>query len=154
MNTNEIYQALNEIEATTAATGINTELLLRVTEFIENHPDEFDMDEWGETYIDEPGFFRSVGIWLGIADEPTPPYTVGCVACHTVILGGGDPNGNRPAQAQRLLNLTDGQANRLFYADNWPEPYRTEMDENHNSEVNAWIAGQRFWHFIATNGEE
>lgn len=55
---------------------------------------------------------------------------------------------NVATEAQRLLDLTDTQAFKLFYFIAWPAQFQKKPSNN----VEQALA--RIDHFIATNGEE
>lgn len=134
-----------------AAQGINSELLLKVAEYIEGHPKEFDMSHWRghqKKQLPNPWYRVVVGL-------PAPTEACGttyCMAGWTVALSGGDMAGNLPAQAQRLLSLSLEQAQRLFYEHNWPQRFRGSHVKHDADRV--WLASERIRHFIATNGAE
>ena len=137
--------------------GINDALLEKVIEVCERSWWEFDMNNWGHRLPVKTGWFHRLLVKVGLVTETLREYTVGCVACHTVRLGGGDGNVFVPAEAQRLLNITFEQANRLFYSHNWPQPFKQEYERCGDDDlcaVRAWIAANRFRHFINTKGAE
>lgn len=129
---------------------INFALLARVADYVEKHEEEFDMDEWSKGSDEYLPWYRR------LLAPIEPAYTVGCIACHTIRLSGGDPSiCNTPAEAQKLLGINDDQALRLFYWWRWPEPYKRAYEyAGLRGSTRAWMAAQRFRHFIATNGAE
>ena len=56
-------------------------------------------------------------------------------------------------EAQKLLNLTSAQAERLFVSSNWPEKFHIGYsDATHKKQAKVTVA--RIKHFTETNGEE
>lgn len=145
-----IETVLAEIEAHEPT--INAELLLRVAEHVEAHPKELDMFEWGKKKRKPSDVATLMGQQIVV--KAGEQYTVGCIACRAVILSGGTAKGNNAAQAQRLCGLTFEQAQRLFYVQNWPEPFRANFffanESKEDSEGRAWITAERIRHFVAT----
>jgi hypothetical protein len=136
--------ALWTMESVLVPQSPNTALLEVVADYVERHPEEFDMDFWKSS--DRTRLERFKGWLKGHCG------TVGCVAFHAVRLGGGDIAGNVAAQAQRLLGLTDEQAINLFYSESWPEPYGDEFESLGDGDLSgrAWLAAQRIRHMALT----
>ena len=137
-------------------TEINTELLEMVASYIERHPEEFDMDDWGSDLDSErPTLWERIKLTFGL---PVIQHeVVGCIACHAVRLSGAEAYGNHPAQAQEILGINYEQANRLFLSGEWPEPFKTDFANSDGLDggyTQTWIAAQRIRHFITTNGAE
>lgn len=107
---------------------MNTELMLRVADAIEAHPERFDMSEW--IYADPCG-------------------TSGCIAGWTVMTACGDRlrvyntkqitlDGHvagTASLAQDLLGLDDETADNLFFMSEWPNDIREQIDEGEMSEA-------------------
>jgi len=125
--------------------GINVELLNRVAEYIASDYEHFDMDEWELKPHHRPWYQRYI--------TKRDCGTTRCIAGWTCFLS-GNISPNTPNEAQQLLGLTYEQANRLFYRRNWPEPYRSHIEDCTSKTDNAWTAAQRIRHFIKTNGAE
>lgn len=146
MSQDQIAQALNEIAA--HEPSINTALLLEVAQHVETHPEQLDMYTWGKESGEVVGSASLMGETIEIFSNR---FTVGCMACRAVLLSGGDMDGNNAAQAQRVCGLTFEQAQRLFYVENWPEPFKGNFEEHDEDiEGRGWITAERIRHFIGT----
>ncbi len=174
---------------------MNVELLRKVVEHVELEPRRFNMHEW---YVDATGVVcgeidvcnLDVSSFFDENGSDVPPCgVVGCIAGTTCIISGkaigfprGIINGRKlfeykmpiggwAKNAQKLLELTDDQAERLFYPgywyaplyigsqlhseNTWPEPFAGQYFRNrYNPEERVKILRARVEHFIATNGAE
>lgn len=93
--------------------------------------------------------------------------TAACIAGHALRLSGNPVvNPHEPALHQRVrgyahpwdvarevLALTEDEAQRLFDADSWPQPFRIHFAEE-TVQQRAWWAAERIRHFIQTGGAE
>lgn len=122
---------------------MNKELLLKVRDAILAEPEHFDMEH----------FVR----------RNTSCGTTACIAGWTVALSRNttpDADETIPDsisvawEAQSRLGLTHEQEVALFYADDWPEPFRAQYDDAYEPAELACIAAGRIDHFIATEGRE
>lgn len=137
---------------------MNIRLLRKIQARILAEPKRFDMDSW-----------------IVPKDEQTRPScgTACCIGGWAAVENGwkskqykdedGDwanlfisPNGTTSrydsviaSAAQKLLDITDEQASRLFYTCSWPEPYKSGAD-NGTPEYRAANGVARIKHFIET----
>lgn len=132
--------------------GINVDLLMRVIEQIEEEPRRLYMHGWGSR--------------VDANEEGNPPCgTVGCIAGWASLLNGAhikeDKHGfyNEHGEAipvgqhaADILNITDYEANRLFYVEDWPLEFLNDYDRigDDNFEGRAAVTTARIRHFIET----
>ena len=142
---------------------MNVELLEKVKKRILKQPKRLNMQYWG-TAVEGCGFVLQI----------PPCKTQACIAGETVLakrlvkidkVNGGFlfPKGEfRIAdKAAALLNLSNEQADRLFYTKSirynggcWPAQFDKAYKEALTPLERAKVAAARIDHFIATNGAE
>lgn len=127
--------------------GINVRLLRKVKRHILEEPRRLLMYTWASNSND------------------APCGTAGCIAGWSAILSGRPADEVKAVQdhaasivfrgeAAQLLRISDAQAARLFYAGNWPNPFRMDYVYNFDRIKRAQITADRIEHFIATEGRE
>lgn len=96
--------------------------------------------------------------------------TIGCIAGWAALLNrwkGNQPFksaaaeamslegeiGSLAVQGQQALRLTDGQANRLFYPDNWPKDLWSEYNKARSAKGRVAATIKRINLFIRTRGK-
>ena len=140
---------------------MNVALLEKIIEAIQAQPEKFDMSRWFNRLQDENDNFcgttQCIGGWalvLGMSIDPIEDiyYT--------------ENDGSRLAEsangekqwindiAQKVLDLSFCQADRLFHVMNWNEKFMRDYDDAQTPEEKAAVAVARIRHFIATEGRE
>lgn len=129
---------------------MNTKLLLEVKAKILEEPKQFEMSAYfsnaSNSGIEIPncGTAACIGGWAISFSKKLNPN----LASAGVVHGWG-------SEAQKILDLTAPERHQLFYAGNWPEPFRSKFGEAvAGSKEAAQIAADRIDHFIATEGRE
>lgn len=126
---------------------MNVELLREVQKVILEEPKRFDM--------------RTFAYRMDPKEERSPQCgTIGCIAGWAVILthkiprkpNAQMPNIGRPHGAE-ALDLTDVEALRLFYVEEWPDKFSVAYKAD-GSKKSAKVAVARINHFIKTKGME
>jgi hypothetical protein len=110
---------------------MNRELLLKVADTIEKHPDNFDMGQWYRHSAWRKqhygcGTVACIAGWTVICayGQDKVMFTDSFVRVKDVDSGAGTGiSAPVPNVAQQLLGLTDEQADELFYVPRWPEEY-------------------------------
>ncbi len=120
---------------------MNTKLLRKVQRFIKAEPRRLNMYDFGYVTDSKAG----------------PPYgTVACIGGWAVILSDTSKKSNAQkceafvntyqsshSQARKALQLTESQAARLFYLDQWPsylhEAYLQDKDQATQARINLFI---------------
>lgn len=118
---------------------MNITLLNQIKEKILQYPDTFNM-AWWKLYGEGCN-------------------TTMCIAGHALCLINAPLNhwGFPACYATEALELTEEQANRLFYSSAWPMPYLKAYNRyalERDPRMAAKVAAKRIDHFIATNGQE
>jgi len=137
---------------------MNVRLLRKIVKVIQEKPRQFKMTYWhnNETVKDD---MRRRGDWRNIEALCMLPEekriacdTTHCIAGWAQAIS-NDRKCNAPAEkdAKRLLGLSKSQAQRLFFADQWPEQFRGVKDQWKMSPAKA---AARIEHFIKTRGKE
>jgi hypothetical protein len=119
--------------------------LEKVISIIEDDPKSFDMGDWG---------YKSRGPSCG---------TVGCIAGWVVLgqfsnkaLKAMNSNDimtvveNCEDDAAEMLGLTRPEAEKLFFADYWPDPFLVQYDTARTKAAKAAVAVRRIRHFLET----
>lgn len=135
--------------------GINRDLLLRVVDYIQEHPEQFDMHTWLTLQTERQswlmGLFREpnttlhcciAGCAVLLAKECEPERVLGENVCKQDLF----------REAAALLNLTRSQAEKLFYECNWPPSYQLRIgDLTPGSVEYANVAVARIKQFVGNN---
>jgi len=108
---------------------MNVELLLKVKERILMHPNQYDMQYFHYPPREDPRYWNCatthcIGGWAEVIMDDTDT-------------------------AEKLLNLSEEQATRLFHVDCWPERFFTE-----DRWTNTLVAADRIDFFILTEGTD
>lgn len=137
---------------------MNVELLKKVRDYIVKHPNRFVMDAYlftPENSGIKNGFEADDGEFINF----DKCGTAACIAGWTCLIKEEEVvkiSGNFPfhGAGRDHLELTEDQAGRLFYTDDWPEPYRGNYQDADDQSARSRIAAARIDHFIATDGKE
>lgn len=118
---------------------MNVPLLREIAQAIQLKPKEFDM-----------GCFHTFDGRVNketLAEVGTGCGTMHCIAGWAQILGKANPKANAERIGQEVLELSDDQAEKLFWANAWPEGFG-------GWKATAVQAAERIEKFIATDGAE
>jgi hypothetical protein len=133
---------------------MNVELLKKVKEYITAHPNRFVMDNFlikqreGETIFDADD---------GKEVKFDQCGTAACIAGWTCLIateGKVREGTNIQRKAGRLLGISPGKQDNLFFTCNWPEHFVSQYLKAATQSSRAKIAARRIDHFIATEGRE
>lgn len=116
---------------------MNVELLRKIAAVIQDKPAEFNVEFWHA---------RGPNYWGKLTKETTTCGTTHCIAGWAHVLSGQFPRSATMNAAPKILGLSNGQAFKLFHAENWPEEFCDP--------VTAESAAARIEHFIKTDGAE
>lgn len=101
-----------------------TELFERIITYFREEPCRLNMETWQSNFL-----FPEIGSTNKENPLIPPCGTIGCLAFAAVFCSGLTKlNGNIPSTAKRLLQLTDEEADKLFYTDGWPEPMKSDHE--------------------------
>jgi hypothetical protein len=123
---------------------MNVKLLREIAKVIQEKPKQFSLASWHKSKTD--------GVQGVLCNLPKAKQvacgTTHCIAGWAQVLA-PDRDCTVPARAdgQRVLGLSNEQANRLFFGEYWPKGYG-------GYRTNAAKAAARIEHFIRTNGAE
>lgn len=162
---------------------LSIERLNELKKFIGRVPEKLNMDDWGS--VCDPNFYEEADMQSAVVDQRPPCGTVGCLAGNTVIMAGivkpralfdggtvYELEGETPRDARDYLEITEEQADRLFYLKSWNYGLGVVNDEEGNpagwpdefeerlSKYQPGTSGylratlDRIDHFIATFGDE
>lgn len=120
--------------------SINTRLLRRIQKQILKEPRRFLMHRW---FCDTAA---CIGGWAIALDKNFKLAKAGVLDAQS-----RRPTSERAAQA---LGLRRAIAERLFYVDEWPSPFREQYDDALGRAGRARVAARRIEHFIKTKGKE
>lgn len=107
-------------------------------------------------------FRGHVSGWNEPEVHPLPECnTVGCIAGWTCILAGFKTQESLQGygvqnKAEALLDIASWEAQKLFYVDSWPQPFKADYlsPKTKTAVQRARIAAKRIDYFIKTNGED
>lgn len=114
---------------------MNTELLRRVQAHILKNPDGLRMQMWLRTES-----CKTVGCiagWCVHLDDPSILHEAGL---------------DIPQRAQKLLQITASEAERLFYFMRWPDKFYSQFINASTFEMQAQSVADRIDNFIETDG--
>jgi hypothetical protein len=109
---------------------MNIELLRKIAAVIQEKPAEFDMADFTK--------YTTCG-------------TAHCIGGWAHVLTGGDEEKACSRGGRLALELSETEAYRLFYCDQWPPRFQSGET---GWEVSPELAAARIEHFIATGGAE
>jgi hypothetical protein len=128
---------------------MNVRLLKQVRDYIKDHPDEYDQDQWCGTQFCIAGHILSLSgtvpddLLRGEDDSRLRSY----LRSHFTRAEEGVFSG----PAAELLDISEGEATSLFL--NWPKRYEDAM-RYASAEEKPAVAVDRIDHFIKTKGAE
>jgi len=147
---------------------MNVKMLNKVKEQIRQEPKSFDMNDWLRPGVNRGGTacgtaacvagFTCVVDWM--QKHPDEWKNKKEITLSEIVRGTLRGSYDCETEAINILGLTHEQANRLFYVDAWPEPFRTDYGaaqegcrQNHyqtDHERRAQVSCARIDHFIKT----
>ena len=130
---------------------MNTKLLRKIQNHILAEPKRLDMG----IFIVRKENHRKLEVQL-LHDYPKCG-TVGCIAGWAVTLSTKEkvPYGKIQARAAALLDITEPQAERLFYETFWPAKFQEQLENSdEQTRAHARATSARIDHFIKTKGVE
>lgn len=143
--------AADALNRTPEGPAMNIKLLRQIQAAILAEPDKFDMGNWF------------------CPDAASPCGTSACIAGYAITLGlkAATPREGYVAwwtstahesyseSACKFLRLDyDKHRDILFFADNWPQPFKKRYFRARRRSTRARVAAGRIDHFIATKGRE
>lgn len=123
---------------------MNIELLRKIAAVIQENPRQFSIRDWHTA--------KGLGPFGKLNTIPEKKRvacgTTHCIAGWAQVLSSkSSHSGWAKEVAMEKLGLNEDEANRLFYADNWPRGFG-------GNNTNAVKTAARIEHFIATEGRE
>lgn len=125
---------------------MNVELLNRVVEKFRRFPDTLWMNTWA--------------VKTEVSKE-APCGTIGCIAANAAMLtykipleNVGSPDIPWPTMGKEALELSNEQADRLFYLRSWPERFARAYHYAVSAAARVEVLADRVQHFIETDGTD
>ncbi len=133
---------------------MNTKFLKQIAATILEHPKQFRMESFFSTINsmeqrpDRCGTACCIAGWAIALAENLKPNEAWDSVCET--------EGEAEAHdiAKELLGLTENQADRLFYHEEWPHEFRDRYNCARSTTQKATVAAKRLARFIKTEGRE
>lgn len=141
---------------------MNIKLLKKIRREILRRPKQFNMNYWfrySPKEISHCGTSACIAGWaLTFGQKTTKPIdaakSLESEFGTAFIFQLGRWNANITKQAEELLELTELQAQKLFFHTEWPENFKKAYIHGKTSTARAKAAAARIDHFIATEGME
>lgn len=137
---------------------VNTKLFEQVMEQIESNPEHFEMQSFfaADTYK----LCSREAVMKDLISE-SRCGTTACIAGWAITLhhknnllsDGFAICGPTEDAATGILGINYDEAQRLFYVENWPDPYRREYIDAEQPEERVRISVDRINYFLATKGQ-
>lgn len=133
---------------------MNVKYLRRIQRAILEHPSQFQMDTLFDNHLDDQ---------IKLPKKVGGCGTAACIAgwalhlhgrCKTLATTTECMRTTTSENARTILGLTSDQYDRLCFAPNWPEPFRSRNDNAKTARTQAKNAVARIEHFIKTKGAE
>lgn len=136
---------------------MNKELLLKIKEQVLAHPEHLDMTSGWISLADGTECYAASAVaeLIGQPEKLAACGATACIAGWAVVLSPeAEEDGYIRNLASKLLGLTYGQSDNLFFVSGWPRQFGELYHDTRTPQERAQVVAERIDHFIATEGAE